>query len=284
MKQNKDLSIINCVATSLLAIFFSIPVHEFIHFITFYAYGDKCEYFAATSVNYLELVDYRGLPTFHRIMATGGSASIVNALIGVVLLIVLINSKLNPMIRLFLTQLMGAHLTEGFGYFMIDGIFGAGDWGNVFSYFTDAPAFVSTLRIVLSVVGTVGTVCVFFILNYMSYYFIEDSEDKGQRIGVALRLHLTMFIVGVLTHFATWAQNPGVKSGATSFAFSCLTVLMWIPFFWGFMFTGVMKVLPPKKSRFLYRLPEKANYVLLSAGIILILIDIFVFGPGIYFN
>ncbi len=284
MKQNKDLSIINCIATSLLAVFFSIPVHEFIHFLTFYAYGDKCEYFAATSVNYLELIDYRSLPVFHRIMATGGSASIVNAIIGLVLLAVLLKAKLKPMSRLFLTQLMGAHLTEGFGYFMIDGIFGAGDWGNVFSYLTDDPGLVTILRIVLIIVGVGGTVCLFFILNHMSYYFIENPDDKGQRMGVAIRLHLTMLIVGVVTHFATWAQNPGVRSGRTSFAFSCITVLMWIPFFWGFMFTGVMKVLPPKKSRFLYRLPEKANYVLLAAGVILILVDIFVFGPGIYFN
>ena len=282
MKQSKDLSLVNCIATSLLAVFFSIPVHEFIHFITFYIYGDKCEYFAATSVNYLELIDYRSLSTFHRVMATGGSASIVNAIIGLILLVILLKAKLGSMTRLFLTQLMGAHLTEGFGYFMIDGIFGAGDWGNVFSYFTDAPEFVSVLRIVLSVVGIGGTVCLFFILNHMSYYFIEDPEDKGQRMGVAIRLHLVMLITGVITHFATWAQNPGVKSGATSFAFSCLTVLMWIPFFWAFMFTGVMKVMPPKESRFLYKLPEKPNYILLAAGIILILIDIFVFGPGIY--
>lgn len=215
MKQKKDLSIINCIATSLLAVFFSIPVHEVIHLITFYAYGDQCEYYAATSVNYLGLIDYYSLPTFHRIMATG---------------------------------------------------------------------LVSALRIVLSVVGIGGTVSLFFILNHMSYYFIEDPNDKAQRMGVAVRLYLMMLIVGVITHFATWAQNPGVRSGATSFAFSCLTVLIWIPFFWGFMFTGVMKVCPPKKSRFLYKLPEKPNYILLAAGVILILVDIFVFGPGIFFH
>ena len=46
------------------------------------------------------------------------------------------------------------------------------------------------------------------------------------------------------------------------------------------MFTWVM-VKPPKKSRFLYKLPEKPNYVLLAIGVVLIVIDIFVFGPGI---
>ena len=61
-------------------------------------------------------------------------------------------------------------------------------------------------------------------------------------------------------------------------------ICMWIPFFWGFMFTGVMKVKQPKESRFLYKIPEKPNFVLISAGIVLMAIDIFVFGPGIYFN
>ena len=118
----------------------------------------------------------------------------------------------------------------------------------------------------------------------MSYYFIEDPNDKAQRMGVAVRLYLMMLIVGVITHFATWAQNPGVRSGATSFAFSCLTVLMWIPFFWGFMFTGVMNVLPPKESRFQYKLPSRLNVALLIIGLALILFDIIVLGPGLHFD
>lgn len=284
MVQKKDFSIVNCIATSLLAVFFSIPVHEFIHLVTFYAYGDKCEYYAATSVNNLENIDYFSLSPFNRILATGGSASLINGIIGIVLLVILIKVQMGATLRLFLIQLMGAHLTESFGYFMIDGIFGAGDWGEVFSYFPEAPGFISILKIVLSVVGCSGIMGLFFLLNYMSYYFIEDSSDKKQKLYVATRLHLSMLIVGVITHFATWAQNPGVRRGSTSFAFSVLTVLMWIPFFWAFMFTGVMNVLPPKKSRFLYKLPEKPNWLLFIFGIILILIDIFLFGPGIYFN
>ena len=184
--------------------------------------------------------------------------------------------------RLFLIQLMGAHLSEAFGYFMADSIFGAGDWGNVFSYFPDDPGFVGVLRMVLLIVGSAGIVGLFFILNYMSYYFIEDPSDKKQRISVASKLHLTMLILGVITHFATWANNPSVQAGRVSITVSVFGIFMWIPFFWGFMFTGVMKVLPPKKTRFLYMLPKKPNWVLFAAGVILILIDIFVFGPGIF--
>ena len=35
---------------------------------------------------------------------------------------------------------------------------------------------------------------------------------------------------------------------------------MWIPFLWGFLFTGPMKTLPPKENLFLFHLPEKPNW------------------------
>lgn len=283
MEQKKDLSIINCIGSALLAVFFTVPVHEFVHFITFYIYGDKCEYFAATSVNNLGLIDYSSLSPFHRILATGGSASLVNLIIGIILLIILLKVSMGPTLRMFFIQLMGTHLAVSFGYFMADGIFGAGDWGNVFSYFPNDPGFVSAMRIVLSIVGVAGIVCLFFILNYMSYYYIEDPTDNKQRTAVAAKLHLTMLIVGLITHFAAWAFNPQVvASGMSSAVF--LSALTWIPFLWAFLFTGPMKVLPPKKSRFLYKLPEKPNWILFASGVILILVDIFIFGPGIYLN
>ena len=56
---------------------------------------------------------------------------------------------------------------------------------------------------------------------------------------------------------------------------------MWIPFFRGFMLTGVMNLLPPKESRFLYPLPARPNRLLPAAAVILIPADIFLFGPGI---
>ena len=59
---------------------------------------------------------------------------------------------------------------------------------------------------------------------------------------------------------------------------------MWIPFLRGFMFTGVMNVLPPKESRFLYPLPAKPNRLLPAAAVILIPSDIFLFGPGICYT
>ena len=280
MNQKKDLSIVNCIATALLAYFFTVPVHEFFHLVTFVIYGDKLTCYSGAAVGVYDR-SYEGMPMFHRVMVAGGSASILNAIIGIVLMIILLKVSMGPMLRLFLTQLMGAHFSVGFGYFMIGGFFGAGDWGNVFAHMADAPGLVTALRITLSIVGSLGIVAVFFILNHMSWYFIEDSTDKSEKLGVAFKLHLLMLIIGFPVGIIITLLSPAKASGELSLGLGFFYNMMWIPFFWGFMFTGVMNVLPPKKSQFLYRLPEKPNWILLAVGIALILIDIFLFGPGI---
>ena len=283
VNQKRDLSIVNCIATALLAYFFTIPVHEFFHLLTYMIYGAELKWYSAGAVDaYIE--SYESMPMFHRIMAAGGSASILNAIIGIILLIILLNVSMGPMPRLCLTQLMGAHLSVGIGYFMIGGFFGAGDWGNVFSYMADAPGVVTALRIILSVIGGLGIVVVFFILNHMSYYFIEDCTNKREKLSVAFKLHLLMLIIGYPVGIIVTLLSPAMKSGELSLGLGLLYNMMWVPFFWGFMFTGVMNVFPPKKSRFLFKLPAKPNWILLIIGIALILVDICIFGPGIKFG
>ena len=284
MQNKKDLSIINCIATSLLAYFLTIPVHEFFHLITDYAYGDKVIWYSAGAVQPMGSIDYMSLSVFNRIMVKGGSASILNAIIGIILMIIVLKVTMGPTVRVFLIQLMGAHLTTGFGYFMFGGLFGIGDWGLVFNSLTDQPGLVSTLRIVLAVVGCLGILGLFFLLNYMSYYFIEDMTNRKERLAVGFKLHLLMLIIGFAVGMITTALSPAKSSGELSLALGALYNMMWIPFFWGFMFTGVMNVLPPKKSRFLYKLPPKPNWILFAIAVILILVDIFVFGPGIKLN
>lgn len=284
MQQKKNLSLINCLATSLLAYFFTIPVHELFHALTDLAYGDSLLCYSAGAVERMYYVDYHTLPTFHRIMLGGGSASILNAIIGIVLFLILLKAKLGPMLRLFMTQLAGAHLSCGFGYLMIGGLFGAGDWGLVFSCLEDTPEIISALRIILSVVGCGGVVLIFFILNHLSWYFIENPSDKKEKLGVAAKVHLPMIIIGYAVGMIVTILSPASRTGELSLGLGALYNMMWIPFFWGFMFTGVMNVFPPKKSRFLYPLPEKPNWILFLIAVALILIDIFLLGPGIWFN
>ena len=92
----------------------------------------------------------------------------------------------------------------------------------------------------------------------MSYYFIENKDDKQERRFVAFRLHLLVLIIGFAVGMICTALSPMTKTGELSIGLGFLYNMMWIPFFWGFMFTGFM-VKPPKKGRFLYLLPRKGN-------------------------
>ncbi len=276
---NKNMTTLNCIATSLLAYFFTIPLHEFFHLVTTYAYGDTCFYFSAGAVGPSKTFDYGTLSPFNTLMVAGGSASILNAIIGVAVLFVLIKVKdMAPMIRLFLIQFMGVQLSEGFGYFMIGGFFATGDWNQVFEYFE--PGTVVAMRIVLSIIGSAGVVFTFFVLNYMSYWFIEDPSDRSERFYVAFRLHMLPLIFGAVVGIIVSLMSPAIASGELTLATSLLYNLMWITFFWGFMFTWVM-VKPPAKSRFMYKLPAEPHYIVMIAAAVLILFDILVLGPGI---
>ena len=282
MEKQKDMSLVNCVATAMLACFITVPGHELLHLLTHMVYGSKLLYYSAGAVDAV-VPDWTALSVFDRIMVAGGSASILNAVFGIILVIILLKAKnLKAMTRVFLTQLMGGQIVQGIGYFLIGGLFCAGDWGSVFERISDCPGLVTGLRIALSVLGSCGIVALFFILNHMSYYFIEDKENKKERLHVAFRLHLVVLIIGFTVGMICSGLSPAMKDGYLNWGICFLFNFMWIPFFWGFMFTGVMKVLPPRESRFLYRLPAKPDWRLLALGIALVLVEVFLFGPGIY--
>ena len=284
MEQKKDFSLINCIATALLAYFFTIPFHESIHAITYILYGDRVVSFSAGSVSVAGLVDFSTKAGVHKILSSG-SASIVNAIIGMVLLIVLIKVKEMPaMSRLFLTQLMGGHLLEGFGYFLI-GTFSIGDWGNVFSLFSDSPGASMALRIVLAVLGFGAMVPLLYLFTYMTYYFIEDPSDKAERRWVSLRLNLTLFLAAYVVGALATINLPPVKSGAMPYwMFLCFNG-MWFLYLVAFFYAwGGIMVKPPKESRLRCKLPQEPHPLIWGASVVLILIDIFVFGPGIFFS
>ena len=282
MNRTKNLTIINCLASAFIVYFITVPGHELLHVLTSLIYGEKILFYSALCVDSIP-ADYAGMSVFDRMMVTGGSASIINAIFGIILLIILIKKQLKPMSRLFLTQLMGAQFVQGIGYFLIGGLFSVGDWNNVFAALADNPGLVNALRIILSVIGAVGIVALFFILNRMSYYFIENKEDKQERVSVGFHLHMTILIIGVIVNTIAPFLSPAVKMGHLGSGTFLLFNFMWIPFLWGFLFTGPMKTLPPKENLFLFHLPEKPNWILFGLGVVLILVDIFVFGPGIFF-
>ena len=279
-RHTRDLSIVNCCACALVAYFCTVPFHELLHVVTHLAYGNGIVWYSAGAVQPLDRIDYLALPYFDRIMAAGGSASIINALIGVVLFLLLVSARLQPTARVFLTQLMGGQLTQGVGYFLIGGLFGVGDWGNVCSYFPDDPGFACALRAVLAVVGAAGIVATFFALNYLSYHFVEDQYDRAGRLNVALRLHLVMFLTGIIVGPLSMVGSPMMLTGELSPLLVACYSLMWIPFFWGFMFTWVM-VRPPRSTRYRYPLPKAPVWPLVALSLALTLVNLLVFGPGI---
>lgn len=276
--EKKDFSLINCIATALLAYFFTIPFHEFIHLVTHLIYGDKITLFTAGSVGYEPIFDYFHHAPFHRIMS-GGSASILNAIIGIILFIVLLNVPTIPsMLRLFLTQLMGGQLLEGIGYFLIGGLFATGDYNVVFSYFPDNPGFVTGMRIFLSAIGIVGAFVMLYILTYMTYTFVEDPSDKSERKYVSTRLNLC-FLLTVIVVILSLAIVAG--GNIMTIFYNSMWLLYLVAFFYGWH--GIMAK-PPKESKFRCSIPTEAHPVVWGIAVVLILIDIFVFGPGIHLN
>ena len=234
MIRKSDLSIVTCIATCFLAYFFTIPFHEFIHLLTHVLYGNKVLMFSAGAVN-AEVPNYAVMSAFDRIMLAGGSASIVNVIVGLILLAVLLKGKLGSVLRVFLIQLMGAHLSEGFGYFMIGGLFKAGDWGNVFAAFPNQPSFVAGMRIILSLIGCAGVAGLFFLLNYMSGYFIKDYEDKKDRMRTAFRLHLLMILISFPIGMIITLLSP-VPSDVLNPGIGILYNMVWLPFFWVYVY------------------------------------------------
>ena len=279
MKSEKNFSLLNCIATALLACFITVPGHELLHLLTHMIYGSKLLWYSAGAVDAI-VEDYSVLSPFHRIMVAGGSASILNAVFGLILVFILFRVKMGPLTRVFLTQLMGAQMVQGVGYFLIGGLFGAGDWGNVYAQLPEYPGLVMFLRIFLSILGSAGIVALFFILNHMSYYFIEDKDDKKERFYVSFRLHLVVLICGFTIGMICTAVSPALKSGELTILLGALYNVMWIPFFWAFMYTAYL-VKPPKEGRFLYHLPVEPHYGLVAVSILLVLFEIVVLGPGI---
>ena len=106
MKSGKDMSILNCAATAMLACFITVPGHELLHLLTHMIYGSKLLYYSAGAVDAI-VPDYSILSPFHRIMVAGGSASVLNALFGIILLIVLMKVRMGPLVRTFRGRRLG---------------------------------------------------------------------------------------------------------------------------------------------------------------------------------
>ena len=283
MLSKKTNTIFNVIAAGFLAYIMTIPVHEFIHLITFYLYGDKVEVFTSISVHSMDLIEYAGLSEFDRIMVGGGSASIFNVIVGSIIISIILNIKIGPMLRVFLILLMGMHFSEGFAYFAMGGLFCFGDWGNVFSYFPDDAGMVLIMRIVLAVIGVAGIIFTILALIRLSYSFISDPTVREERFSVSFKLYCIPFIViytvGILMGFNSYLVN----SGKYGIGFFFLSGFNFIPLVYAFLVTW-LRNRSSGNNRFLYELPGESHYIVWAISIILMLLDALVLAPGIRLN
>ncbi|MBQ7505029.1 MAG: hypothetical protein IJT79_06920 [Ruminococcus sp.] len=283
--KSRAFMIINCLALMIIAANLTSPVHEATHMLTQVAAGMKPEFlgFGINSTAGTVSVDMNSF--FWKLMYEG-SAALMNVAVGFILLLILSKIRFGPLSRAFMLMLTIMHLSMGFGYFLRDGIAyspnnGMGDWCKVLDRFDGSIA----LRIGMLVVGSAGILLTFYIAYRQAYHFIKNNNDKKERNTVASALYLFPFILFSVVYTLLGLVSPlAAEIGAVnSLIFGAITnVFGMITFFWGYMFTAIM-VKPMKKSIYYFSPCADKKIILWIGAAALLLFDVFVLCPGIYF-
>lgn len=191
-KKERLYTIVNLIATGIIAMSLTGPVHEFTHLVTQLIAGCTPEVFsyAAVSTGGTPSVN---LDSFIWKIMYEGSAALLNIVVGLVLLLVLNKVKMKALSRAFVVQLTLMHLCMGFGYFLRDGILysdgtNLGDWAKVIGRFGGSGA----LRVTLVVLGCIGILLTFYIAFYEAYHFIGDNNNRPERRMVSSTLYFSL--------------------------------------------------------------------------------------------
>ena len=260
------------------------PVHEATHLLTQMIAGAKPVLLAfgcADTVNPTANID----TVFWKIMYSG-SAALMNIIIGFILLIVLKKCRLGPLSRPFVLLLTLMHLSMGFGYFLRDGILyqpgsdNLGDWAKVLQNFDGSLA----LRIGMLVVGSLGILFVFYVAWRQAYHFISDNNNKRERNRVASAIYLFPYLANAVVFTLVELRGPIAAESMGNFLIisPIINIFGMIGFFWGYMFVAHM-VKPRRDNVFCFSPCAAKQPVLWIAAIAVIVFDVFVLCPGIYF-
>ena len=283
-QHNRLFMIHNCLALGIIAMNLTAPVHEATHLLTQMIAGAKPVLLAfgcADTVNPTANIDN----VFWKIMYAG-SAALMNIVIGFILLIILKKCKLGPLSRPLVLLMTLMHFSMGFGYFLRDGILyqpgsdNLGDWAKVLENFNGS----IVLRIAMLVVGCLGILFVFYIAWRQAYHFISDNNDKKERNRVASALYLFPYLCNAVVFTLVELRGPVAQDNMGSFLIisPIINVFGMIGFFWGYMFVAHM--VKPRKDNVYYFSPCATKQpVLWIAAVAVILFDVFVLCPGIYF-
>ncbi|MGI6072966.1 MAG: hypothetical protein ACOX75_08210 [Lachnospiraceae bacterium] len=277
--ETKRLSgFLNGLATALVALFFALVLHEFLHMAYGLLTGMEVRAFNLFAVDVVRYGDEAH--RFADLLMEAGP-SLTNAVLGLVSLCVLRCRKLSSLARQFTLQLMGYNMLMGFGYMMIDALIyspgAAGDWKSVLDMYNGSLA----LRIPLGIVGVAGVLFTYFRLAYEIYSFVDDPDSKEQRRAAAARIYLVPYIVWGVVYTILGIWHPLEMNG---FIINAMMVIMgFCGFLWAFLFS-VHWLKPPKK------LPPKTALVLkpsipwLVISALILIFEAAVLLPTVYFK
>jgi uncharacterized membrane protein len=187
------------VLVALTAALMSQIVHEMTHALAMWTVGNGVEVIQLFAVKGVPVVDEGAQ------LVVSGSAAIVNVVFGIVAVVVFHSGLVRDKVwaRLLTMYIAAYMLMTGFGYFFVDALFYAPDA----PFFPDWQYVIHTLgggwevRLPLLVVGTVGSLGVFFWLPNSALRFVSAPTEKDVRQREMLLLALVPYLAvnGILT-------------------------------------------------------------------------------------
>ena len=249
--------------------------HESIHALTALLIGAKIDYVSFYAIETSWPIAGIDMIPFREALIAG-SAAIFNILLAVICIALFYKIK-NPSQRLFVFYLGAYSLFLGFGYLLIDPLRASpdslGDWAKVVMFLGGS----WTIRLLVFLIGGIGTVYGYFWTGSAAQYFNYEEKQKMfnyKRLGVMLCLLPYIIINSILTVIA-FAQN---SEGAFFALF-----LYWgayLGLFWAFMIKFVWSKYEGHFQDETY-IPDRTTFWPLLIAMILILLVVFILGPGI---
>ncbi len=275
---------VNALAVSGAALFFTQTLHEGVHLLTALLVGVEVHAFNLFAVDTRLFRD--GSHLFEDI-AVEASASLVNILIGIVAAVIIILRKRYsgtkpcgyPLISLFFFQLAGFSLLMGFGYLLFDGAFYApgayGDWKSIIGM-VENPGM---LRGVLMIIGAAGVVGTYFFLARGVLLFVHDISNSRELRSAARTVLLIPYLSWSILYTALALFHPlGFPDGLIIVFFQFF--FGFSGFFWGYMLASRWLVPRPFTEQPCL-LPRRLSMPWLIVTGLLLVIQIALFLPTI---
>ena len=262
-----QLDILSIISISIIVFIVQNILHEFVgHGGATLLVGGKL---ISLTTSYLESNLDSASVLGRRIVAAAGP--LVNILFGMLFWIILKWKNItNSSFKYFLWLFMTVNLLTGTGYFLFSGVAGIGDWINAISGF----ALIWMWRIIMIVTGIFLYLLVIFLSLKELNVFIGADSIRHKR---ALRLSLIPYLSGSIATTIGAFLNPVsflfVFTSAAS-TFGGASGLAWMTQLYS------TKLFPKIHNQ---PITIKRNWLWILVAISLLLVHVFLLGPGIKF-